>query len=249
VIAHIPAAGKLSTDSEGDGATAEDPVEVSVTLPSLVFPFGADVEINEQLITSPDPSGYDLFGQQVNVKAPSGNWQDPIIIVFLLDESIIPDGHDEDTIEVFKNGVRLPRCLGDGTEDAPDPCIAKRHLLVGGQTGDVAITALTSTASAWNFGIPLALPTPTPPVTPSNVALGDANADGHVDSVDTFWILLYDAGLVPSVPAPQAADVNLDGNITPTDGALVLQFHAGFIDGLPPAGVAGALTGALLALW
>jgi hypothetical protein len=245
---HLPAAGKLTTDTEGDGATAEDPVEVSVTLPSIVFPFGADLEINEQLITSPNPSGYQLFGQQVNIKAPSGNWQDPLIVLFLLDESIIPEGRSETGVEVFKNGERIPRCFGDGSEAAPDPCVTKRHLLVGGQEGDVAITVLSSTASTWNFGVVAAPPTPTPG-TPSGVTLGDANGDGHVDSIDTFWILLDDAGLVANVPVPDAADVNLDGEITPTDGALILQFHAGFIDSLPPNAAGSALPSALRAIW
>jgi hypothetical protein len=249
VIGHVPAGGKLTTDTEGNGATAEDPIEVSVTLPSITFPFGADLEINEQLITSPNPSGYQLIGQQVNIKAPSGNWQDPIIVIFLLDGSIIPAGQNENTIDIFKNGDRIPRCFGDGTEAAPDPCVAKRHRLVGAQQGDVAITVLTSTASTWNFGVVAPPSAPTPPATPSSVALGDANADGHVDSIDAFWILLDDAGLVDSVPAPEAADVNLDGRITPTDSALVLQFHAGFIDGLPPSVAGAALPAALQALW
>jgi len=238
VVGHVPAGGKLSTDSEGDGATAEDPVEVSVTLPSITFPFGADAEINERLVTSPNPAGYLLFGQQVNIKAPSGNGQDPIIVIFTLDASIVPLGQNENTVEVFKNGARLPRCLGDGTEAAPDPCVAKRHRLVGPAAGDVAITVLTSTASTWNFGLVAPPQGPTAPP-PSNITLGDANADGRVDSVDAIWILLDNAGLVPAVPAPQAADVNLDGTISARDGALVLQFHGGFIDGLPPSAGAG----------
>ena len=84
-----------------------------------------------------------------------------------------------------------------------------------------------------------ATPTPATPATPGT-PFGDVNGDGQVNSLDAFWILIYDAGLVQSLPKLDAADVNLDGQITPEDARLILEFDAGLLDGLPPQGTAGA---------
>ena len=62
-----------------------------------------------------------------------------------------------------------------------------------------------------------------------------------MDSLDALWILFKYAGLIGSVPSPEAADVDLDGDSDPIDAALILQFHAGYLDSLPPdvAGLGG----------
>ena len=66
-------------------------------------------------------------------------------------------------------------------------------------------------------------------------ALGDANCDGHVDSVDAVVILQFFARLSESLPCESVADANGNGTIGSIDAALILQLDAGLIDFLPAA--------------
>ena len=101
----------------------------------------------------------------------------------------------------------------------------------------------TATAASTNTPpAPTATSTATP--RPQPFILGDVNDDGVVDSLDALWILFKYAGLIGSVPSPEAADVDLDGDSDPIDAELILQFHAGYLDSLPPdvAGEGGGST-------
>ena len=84
----------------------------------------------------------------------------------------------------------------------------------------------TPTNTPTNTRTPTRTPSPTP------ILLGDANCDGQVNSVDAALILQHSAGLLPSLPCPEAADVNGDGDINSLDVALVLQHIAGLLDEL-----------------
>ncbi len=66
-----------------------------------------------------------------------------------------------------------------------------------------------------------------------NGAVGDANCNGAVDSIDAALILQLTAGLVGSLPCQQNADVNGNGSVDSIDAALVLQFTAGLLPNLP----------------
>ncbi len=222
----VPPGGLVTTDKEGDGAIPEDPLETSVTLP-----VGGVVTILEKVIIQPAPSGFTLFGQQVNISAPSGTSQLPLIIVFTLDSSIIPQGTTAQTLPVFKGGVLVPNCNGPATKAQPDPCISKRNLLIGPAAGDIQITVLTSTASSWNFGVS------TSPL-PGTPELGDVNGDGVINPIDSLWVLFEVIGL-STVPFPAAADVNDDGNIDPFDSLLILQKASGLISGFPAGSSSG----------
>jgi uncharacterized repeat protein (TIGR01451 family) len=217
--------GKVTTDPELDGATSGDPVETSVTVTAA-----GKVSIDEAGITQPNPSGSVFFGQQVDLAAPPGTVQAPIIIVFQLDASIIPAGVTPANLRLYKNGVLVGNCTGAANKAQPNPCVSKRNLLVGGQAGDIELMVHTTTASSWNFARstgPGATPTrtPVPPFTQ-----GDVNEDGRIDSVDALWVLLLQAGLVDDVPSRGAADVSKDGRVNSADAALILQHHAGLID-------------------
>jgi subtilisin-like proprotein convertase family protein len=96
----------------------------------------------------------------------------------------------------------------------------------------------TSTSQPTNTPAPTKTPTATLTPTRTNTpipakAMGDANDDGSVDSIDAALVLQLTAGLVVSVENPASADVNDDGEINPLDAALILQFVAGLIPGLP----------------
>ena len=139
--------GDLST-ATGDGtASSSDPVNTTIT-----SPVGGTVSITETSTAQQAPSGFTFFGEQVNVEAPEATVGNPLILKFVLDASLLPEGQDPNTIEVFKNGTLVGECAdASGTTASPDPCVSKREALAG---GDVAISVLTSHASAWNFAAP-----------------------------------------------------------------------------------------------
>ncbi len=67
------------------------------------------------------------------------------------------------------------------------------------------------------------------------VLRGDVNADGVVNSVDAFWVLLLEDGIFAFPPPDawyQAGDVNDDGRLDSLDALLILQFHARLLDEL-----------------
>ncbi len=230
--------GKVTTDPEGLGATADHQIQTSVFLPSST---GGEVTINERVITQPIPTGYTLFGRQVDIPAaPPGTAARPLIVTFWLDVSIIPPGASENDVQVFKDGVLVPDCTGAPNTASANPCVMKRNLLTGSQAGDVQLVVLSTTASSWNFGTASGGATPTPMPTSSHpLILGDINCDGDVNAIDAEVLLQYVAGLT-SLPCPPNADANKDGQIDATDALLILQFVSGLIHSLPPSGGAGA---------
>ena len=149
-VSDVVAAGSFrTTDTEGDGATAADPIETTVTSPNAGI-----LTIAEMAASFPPPAGFQLLGWQVVITAPPASPAAPLRIVFELDASILPPGvfQPQNVIQVFRNGTQVPACsLGapPGTA-APDPCVASRTLVAG----DVRLEILTSTASTWNFGVP-----------------------------------------------------------------------------------------------
>jgi hypothetical protein len=61
----VSAGGTVTTDTESDGATAEDPVETSVTSPSA-----GTISILEEEAATPPPAAFQVVGQQVQITAP-----------------------------------------------------------------------------------------------------------------------------------------------------------------------------------
>jgi len=133
--------GTATSDTESDGATAQDPVETSVTSPAA-----GTVSILEQAAIG----GFYLAGQAVTITAPGATVGNPLVVVFELDASVIPAGGDQNSIELFRDAVAVPACTGTAGTADPDPCIPSR-VLQG--DGDVEITVLTSSASLWTFAV------------------------------------------------------------------------------------------------
>jgi CSLREA domain-containing protein len=75
------------------------------------------------------------------------------------------------------------------------------------------------------------VPAATPTV--SAGVVGDANCDGHVNSIDAALVLQYGAGLLHTIACQSAADANRDGHINSIDAALILQYSAGLLAHLP----------------
>lgn len=127
--------GSLSMDSENDGAQANDPVETTVTTP-----LSGIVSISETTAATPALSGISFLGQQVIISAPAQTVASPLVTNLRIDTSLIPQGENKNTIQVYKNGVLVPACSGVIGQASPDPCISSRAAAPG---GDVDITILS----------------------------------------------------------------------------------------------------------
>jgi hypothetical protein len=139
----VPAGGTLSTDGEGDGATAADPIETSV-----VSPFGGTISIDEQQSSAGAPAGLTILGWQVQISAPAGTPATPLRFTFELDSSLL-GGLDPLTVQVLRNGLVVSACTSAAGTAAPDPCVVRRALQ---GDGDLELVVLTSAASTWTFG-------------------------------------------------------------------------------------------------
>jgi len=157
VTQQLEPGGTATTDTEGDGATPADPLESSVMSPNA----GA-VTITEASVAGAPPAGFTFFGQQADITAPPASAADPLVLSFRLDATILPPGGIAD-VQVFKDEVLVGECPS-AAQAIPDPCISARVTLAD---GDGEITVLTSTASAWNFGVADSTPTPTDSPTPA----------------------------------------------------------------------------------
>ena len=142
----VNSGGTLSTDTEGDGATDSDPIETSVT-----SPVAGAVSVTETAARETAPTGFSFLNYQVDITAPASSAGEPIRLDFTLDSSLIPQGQDPNTMEIFRNGARVPDCSDPAAGVAsPDPCLTSREVLAD---GDVGFSVLTSAASAWNIGV------------------------------------------------------------------------------------------------
>ncbi|MCZ7395561.1 MAG: right-handed parallel beta-helix repeat-containing protein [Candidatus Methanoperedens sp.] len=133
------------TVATGAGTTVSDPVETSVTTPNA-----GTITIEEMPASQTSSSAFQLIGLQIDITAPNAMTKAPLVIVFQINSSAIPPREDQNTIEIFKNGVPVPPCTGSPGEASPDPCVSSRAVLTN---GDIEITVLTSTASRWNAAV------------------------------------------------------------------------------------------------
>jgi hypothetical protein len=139
------AAGVPITTATPEGPTTADPV--STTIVPAVEGF---VSITESTVEEEPAAGYEFFGHQVDITmADATSPAEPHVLIFALDASAIPEGQDETTIEVFRDGVAVPECQGAPGVADPTPCVSER-LALGG--GDISFTVLTVQASSWNLG-------------------------------------------------------------------------------------------------
>jgi hypothetical protein len=192
----------VTTDTEGDGATNEDPMETTVTAPA-----GATISITESAITGSVPSGFSALGQKATISvSPAGTPSAPLSISFLIDSSQLESGQNQTTVQIFKNGTQVAACTGAAGTASPDPCVSSRTL-VG---DDVKITVVTSMASDWTAAVP-------------NSA--DTDTDGRVDSLDNcpdvanIEQLDVDSDGIgdPCDSSPDIADIDADGALDGID--------------------------------
>jgi len=180
--APVPAGGTITTDT-GGGATSAAPVQVAITTPNA-----GNVTATIEPSTSPRPPGFAILSKAVQISAPAATADDPLVLDFEIDASLIPPGQNENTITILKDGMSVPDCIGATTASPHDPCVSQRVALPG---GDVKLTVLTSTASLWGFEAPLPPCAPAPSTGchepgASSLAIKD-NADAAKDQLKWKW--------------------------------------------------------------
>ncbi len=139
--------------STGGEVSPGDPLRSEVTSPT-----DATVSIAQGVISgSESPSGYSFLNQQVNITVTDAEGAevtataaDPLVFVFEIDLSLVPDGQTHETFQVFRNGVLVPNCLGATSIPAAnlDPCVSERS-----NGTKVRLKILTTHASYWNVGV------------------------------------------------------------------------------------------------
>ena len=157
----ITIATKAVTDTVGSGGTVGTGIAVSPDDPlvsTVTTPIPATVSIAQGVIAgSASPTGYTFLNQQVNITVADATGAEitataasPLVFTFAIDLSLIPQGQDHNTFEVFRNGVLVPNCPGATSIPAENlnPCVSARE---GGTR--VKLTILTTHASHWNMGV------------------------------------------------------------------------------------------------
>ena len=138
----VAAGGSLSTGA-GGSASIVDPLITTVT-----SPVGGAVSIDEAP-TIAAPAGYTFFGEQVTISAADAvSASAPLVFVFDIDPTLVPDGQSASSVVVMRNGVPVASCTGPSGSAIPTPCVAARQDTAG---GGIRITVNTVAASRWNF--------------------------------------------------------------------------------------------------
>jgi hypothetical protein len=142
-----PNSAAATAGTGGTVATSVDPPSPADSLTTAVTtPDGGAITINEAPTGAP-PAGYTFFGEQVMITAPpASDANQPLVLVFGIDATLVPTGQTASTIVMFRNGVPLANCEGLPISAA---CVAARETIAG---GDIRITVYTLAASTWNFG-------------------------------------------------------------------------------------------------
>ncbi|HYC54352.1 MAG TPA: hypothetical protein VEL28_05390 [Candidatus Binatia bacterium] len=213
--ATVGAGGSIDTDS-GDGPTADEPVTVSLTTPQ---PGALEITITCQ--TAPVPSGFAPFGPDVVTSAPAASEENPLVHVFSLDASLLPDGLGADPVQVVSQGVPLPACADDEAA-TPDPCVSNETASGEGTGASItdprtlpparAVTVLSTTAGTWSLAHVIA-------------DCGDANGSGTLNATDALFVL---RGSVKLLICPLTlCDADGNGRVVATDALAVLRRAVG----------------------
>lgn len=173
------APGAVVSTDDGSGASNMDPIETTVALgPST----SGEVRVREAPIAEVAPTGYSLFGWQVQISAATATETEPLTLSFEVDGGLLPFGFDPASFVVFRNGVAVAPCSSTFPDPiSPDPCLAS---VVSQPDGDLAIVVYTSQASTWRFGAELPL------LTTSIGAASLVEGDSGAARVMTFPVTL-----------------------------------------------------------
>ena len=182
--ATIAAGATLTTDGEGDGATATDPLETTVTTSALS---GGSVTIVDGTDGGFAGAGPELFlPLQVGLDVPNGSAAEPISVEFVIDTAILvipgtPVTVDPADLSVHRHGQKVLPCdAGAGSGADPEPCESARSV-VG---DDLHLTVRTATTGfTWTFAHNPGATDPDPGGDPVTVGLPDLFGSGSYASV------------------------------------------------------------------
>jgi hypothetical protein len=175
--------------------------------------------------SQPGPAGYSFLDYQVDIEAPAS--ATGLTILFQIHDSIVPGWADYETLQIFRDGVRVPNCEPDlfGT---PDPCIYER----GRGDDHVTLRVFTSHASSWNIA-----PQPPIPFDGFSAPVDDpptVNVAKAGTAIPVKFSLGGDHGLdvlAPGYPVARAVDCRTGASLdaieqTATVGATDLSYDA-----------------------
>lgn len=193
-----------TTDDEGDGATASDPIETTVTAPAAGV-----IAIFEGARKLPAPSGMTPFGPASFITAPPATPAAPLTIAFRVDPSLA-GAVVASALLVGRNGSLVADCSGAPGEATPDPCISTRTTL---GDGDLEVIAYSSLASEWVVGSAAACPnrmtlTTSGPVDKRRIDIG-WKGYGHGDYVATGSSVGLDI-TCPNATGPDCGTCSID---------------------------------------
>ncbi len=140
----VSAGDTVTTDPGGLGASPAVPVQTSIVVPTGV---SGSLSVTPQPAGAP-PSGFEFFGSQLVIDAPpAAGPSAPYVVTFTIDASLL-GGVLPGDVQVFRNGLVVGDCTSP-TSALPDPCVASRTVVSG---GDVAVTVRTTHFSTWALG-------------------------------------------------------------------------------------------------
>ena len=178
-----------------------------------------------------------MVGGIIAISAPI-EWDSKILKFKSYDDTAIPEGwdtfHDETAVSNGRFEIHMCDDTGYGMVCKEDGFFEITLNFAAINSGLCRFSAEDITVADGEFNefildAPVASVTVVPAPS-TELALGDVNGDGGVDSLDAAKILQYDAGLVLlTAKALERADVNKDGGVDALDASKVLQYDAGII--------------------
>ncbi|MEI2654460.1 MAG: hypothetical protein V9G12_20330 [Microthrixaceae bacterium] len=153
----------VTTDNEGDGATATDRIETKIRSSRYDGRVGTIRVTAAEAPLDPDLaehiSGYQLMSEMVTLStvapAPAN---DPHVVTFSLylttsqrAQAAFGGGVVSD-MNVIRNGVVVPDCSTPSPPHPEDPCVRSR--VFNNTTGNADVTVATTRFSTWTFAVP-----------------------------------------------------------------------------------------------
>lgn len=178
-----------------------------------------------------------MVGGIIAISAPI-EWDSKILKFKSYDDTVIHEGwdtfHDETAVSNGRFEIHMCDDTGYGMVCTEDGFFEITLNFVAVNSGICNFSAEDITVADGEFNefiLDASVASVTVAPAPSTeLALGDVNGDGGVDSLDAAKILQYDAGLVLlTAKALERADVNKDGGVDALDASKVLQYDAGII--------------------
>ncbi len=199
----------ITSDGEGDGATPSDPLETTVTHPG-----GTVTLLVEDDYESDMSDGARTVSQYASVTGDAATPSAPAELAFTADASEVPADVSATTVRAYVDDTMILDCAGPPGEASPDPCVAERLVLPG---GDVRITVRASNPNRqWN----VAFAPPNPDADGDGVAnaidVGDGAFDDGAGTVGSI-VQPVPAGLtvlVEDLPAPDGVRITVSGSGT-----------------------------------